>query len=492
MNLGQAVRSGATWTFIGQYTSTGLSLVAGIVLARHLEITDFGIVATARIAWEMIRMLGAAGINAKLIQQPTEVERYATASFWLNLCVATTVMLLAFATAPFAAHFFKSPQAAPIIQILGISFLLSSLGNIHSALLTKELEFRKLNLVEIASSLATSSASVLMALNGWGVWSLVLPELLASPLRVLGFWLAKPWRPRLQLELALWKDIFHYGKFFVGMTVLRYLNINGDYVIIGRTLGTAALGVYSFAYNLANWPMQNIVWTLTRVTFPAFSKLQNDFPTMREFFLTIVNVISLVVFPCFLGLICVADLLIPFIYGEKWHVAVLPLQIIVGFMLIRSIVSPSGQILKALGKPNKEFYFNAAQLLPVLGSIYLGSHFGIVGVAIAMATSVGSFALVFLWITTSEIELPLWKVALRVMPAAVCALLMCAGVLGLRQWLGTQALHPVLELLSSAAVGCVLYLVLLRVFFPQEASKLWYWIHSTFSKRPRPANGASE
>ncbi|HWP93496.1 MAG TPA: MOP flippase family protein [Thermodesulfobacteriota bacterium] len=473
MNLSQKIKSGTAWVSIAHFGSNILSLITTVILARLLLPKDFGIVAIAMVVWELVRLFGDVGIAAKLIYQQEDVDRYASAAFWLNILVALCLTLLTVLVSPLAASFYDNDMVKPILMLLALGFFLNSFGSIHSTLLTKELDFRKRSLVEIGVTTISKAITIAMAFAGYGVWSLVIPEVFSSPVRVLGFWMVCPWRPSLKFGLRYWKEIFGYGKYIFGSNLLRYLNINGDYMVIGKFLGAGELGLYTFAYNLADWPVKNIVWIVGRVAFPAFSKLQKDLGTMKEVFLKMTRLLSLVTFPLFIGLLAVANELIPVVFGEKWNRSIIPLQIIIGFTMIRSFVSPCGQIILALGRPDIDFKFNAVQVPLLLIAVLIGVSYGIIGVAIGMSLVVGLMGIVFLRLSIGLINLDLISILKVLFPALTSSLLMLFSVLALRYVLIDFGYKSYQVLLACVPFGGVMYFLALLTFFRGSFQMLW-------------------
>jgi O-antigen/teichoic acid export membrane protein len=244
-------------------------------------------------------------------------------------------------------------------------------------------------------------------------------------------------------------------------------------MVIGKLLGAYELGLYTFAYNLANWPVQNIVWVVSRVAFPAFSKLQNDLNKMKEAFLKMTRLLSLISFPLFMGLLAVANELIPFVYGEKWNRSIIPLQIIIGFTLIRSFVSPCGQIVLAKGRPDIAFKFNAFQVPLLLVAVLISVSYGIVGVAIGMSLVVGLMGLIFLRISIGLINLNLGSILKAIFPALISSSLMLFLVMTLRYILIDLEYKDYQVLLVCVPFGAVIYFLALIVFFRSSFQMLW-------------------
>lgn len=473
LSLGQKIKSGTIWAFIGQVGLQFLSLITVVVLARLLSPQDFGVVAIALAAWGIIHLFGNLGIGAKLIQEQDDFEKYASAAFWLNILIALCLSLFTIIIAPFVASFYKNDLVKPILMFLGLGFFLNSFGSTHSVLLVRELDFKKRTLVGITIGLITKTATILMAFMGYGVWSLVIPQILFSPIQVFALWKICPWRPSFEFNLLYWKRIFNFGKYMFGDELLRYINLNGDYLVIGRWLGSFELGLYTFAYRLASFPVENIAWVVSRVTFPAFSKLQNDLDKLRELFLKMIRLLSLISFPLLMGLLAMANELVPLVFGEKWNRSIIPLQIIIGFALLTSLNSLAGQIVIALGRPKIPFKFNLAQVPLVLVAILICVKYGIIGVAIAMSLVVGFFGVLFFRSAIGLIDLNVGTVLKVLFPALASSLLMLFLVLALKYVLIGLACESFQILLLCIPFGAVVYVFALITFFRSSFQMLW-------------------
>ena len=485
--LSQSIRSGLLWNFGGRIIVRILSLGVGILMARILTPEDFGIVAVAMVVWEMIALLGQMGLAAKLIHQQENVPEYANATFWLNIFVNTAIAVFAVAVAPLAAGFYNNPASQPIIQILAAGFILSAVGNTHSTLLQKSMAFKALSILDIGLTLLKNLLAVGMVLGGFGFWSLILPELFIRPVRIIALWRLEPWRPRFSLGLGYWRDIFGFGKFVFGTTLVRYLNINGDFLIIGKVLGTASLGLYKFGYGMANWPIENIVWVFGKVMFPAFAHLQNDIKEMQRLYLKITETLTIIAFPLLIGLMATADLVIPAVYGEKWRPAVLPLKIIVAFTTVRTIATLGGQILLALGLPGKEFKMNAYQVIPLLSAVLVGSRFGIVGVAAGMSLVLSGFAIWFIFITNRAMDLKMKNLFKAVTPALVSSGIMWLVIFLILRLTAGMQVDELWEILSAVFGGAATYTLCMLIFFRVASKRFIGQFYEIFAHRSRSA-----
>jgi O-antigen/teichoic acid export membrane protein len=482
-SLGAQAKVGAFWVILQQVTLRGFSFVTNVILARLLFPEDFGIVAIAMIAWEVVRLFGNLGIGAKLIHQQEEVNEYATSAFWLNVIVSFVLAVIAVAVSPYVALFYNNGLVQPILILFAIAFFVQSFGSTHLALLNKELAFKKIVLVEVVLNVLSKLCAIGMAFSGFGVWSLVIPDVLTSPFKTVAFWVLNPWRPGFRLNTRYWKNIFRFGFNYLGADLTRYLSINGDYLIVGRMLGERSLGLYTFAYNVANLPFDNVVGTMARVAFPTFSKLQGDLDRFRAFFLKITKVTSLVSFPLLVEVLVLADLIIPLVYGDKWREAILPLKIIIGFVLFRVFSSPGGQVLFALGKPEALFKFNLIQVPFLLTAVFIGSHYGIVGVALGMSLVLVAGSLVLLGISIKPIGLNFKTVLDSVFPAAVSSAFLVLALGLFKELLLAEGMGSVFSLAVLIPSGLGVYTLILFMFFRKDFSFLWNLVWNEFRAR---------
>ncbi|OGW16628.1 MAG: hypothetical protein A3G93_16505 [Nitrospinae bacterium RIFCSPLOWO2_12_FULL_45_22] len=468
MDLIAKAKAGTLWMALQEVSFRVLSFGTNIILARLLFPRDFGVVALALVAWEIIRLLGNLGIGAKLIHQQDDIEGYATAAFWLNITLAIILAVLTAIIAPYIALFYSNDLIHHILLLYSAVYIIQSLGSTHLALLNKALAFKKIALVELLITFLSKSIAITMAITGYGVWSLVIPEVILSPLKVLGLWIINPWRPSLALNISYWRDIFVFGFNFLGADLVRYLNINGDYMIIGKLLGEHSLGLYTFAYNLANLPFQAITAVAAKVAFPILSGLQDNLERFREVFLKMTKVVSLVSFPLLIELFIFSDLFVPLIYGNKWEASILPLKIIIGFVLFRTFASPGGQILFAMGRPDILFKFNLGQVPFLLTAVFIGARYGIVGAAIGMSGVLMVGTLVLLYISLRPIGLSLRTPFQAIFPAAASSGLTALSLGLLKGIFLTAGLQNYLILISLMPLGFVIYLIALSLFFRDD------------------------
>ena len=255
-------------------------------------------------------------------------------------------------------NFFREELVQPILIVSSINFIVGSFSVVPRTLFVKSLNFKKLAIVEISATFISGMLSILLAINGYGVWSLVLGGLSSSFISVLILWRLSPWRPSYKFSILHFKELFAFGSHVMGSSVLNYVDTNVDYLVVGKMIGASALGYYTLAYNLITFPLNKISTIVTRVTFPAFSIIQDDNKALQNGYLKAVRYISLITFPMLAGMFVVAPEFIVVVYGSKWAPMILPLQILCLAGALKSIGTTVGTILLSKGRADIQFKWN--------------------------------------------------------------------------------------------------------------------------------------
>ncbi|MBP9005974.1 MAG: lipopolysaccharide biosynthesis protein, partial [Candidatus Marinimicrobia bacterium] len=331
----EQAKSGVRWVGIGQVGYRILSMVSTIVLARLLMPDDFGVIALARLVLGFVMLLSAWGIDASIIVEEKRPKQIANVAFWINFGIMLVLGLLVIGISPWVKKFYDTPVLQPILIWLGLGLIFQSFELVPRTILNRDLNYKYLTVINLSVEIFAQLLVILLAIFGCGVWSLVIPQILASPLRAIPYWIKTKWRPSLYIEKSDIKQVLSFGKSILGAELIRYLNTNTDYFLIGKLLSKDKLGYYSFAFNLANWPVENIVKVINTVSLPTLAKVQSDLAEMRRLFLRMTEMVSLVTFPIFGVLVGITYELLVVIFGTKWIPAVRPLQVIVIYGIMR-------------------------------------------------------------------------------------------------------------------------------------------------------------
>ncbi len=424
----KVVRGGA-WIYGRMIVTNVVNIGVMAILARQLKPAEFGIVALATVIMRFLVILGAEGVSEFVIYDNKEgKEERAKAAFWMDLTFATAAMLVGMLLSPFIVAFYCEPSLGLILLFLLIKFPLETSSKVPDALLKKGLDFQRLMIRDTILEILISVTMVLMALSGFGVWSLIVPGFVAAPVRTLiVFWMAR-WLPGLNFHFRQWRKIFKYSANVIGGTLTSFLLTEGDTLLIGKILGSELLGLYNLAYQAVNIVPRNITAVANRLALPALSMISENADKLREAVARMQRVLALLSFPLLIGLFVLADSFVLTLYGKQWEEAVLPLRIMIVFALRYSVGGVGSALWKALGRTDISFKLGLATIPFYFSAIWLGSHYGIAGVALAITVVRTAFGLIGFEIMGRCMKQTFYQIIRPMLPALFASCIMGGSV----------------------------------------------------------------
>jgi len=321
------------------------------------------------------------GLTSAVIQKQDATEEQLSTVFFVTVVLGLVLAALTALGAPLVAAFYREPELVPITVALGGVFFIDSFVHVHAALLRKALDFKKFVLIGICSRVIASALGISLALAGFGVYALVFQRVLGALIYSGAIWMVVPWRPRTKPRLRSALGMLGFGANVTGLGMLSYLTRNMDYLLIGRFLGAASLGVYTIAYRIMLLPLRRISSQLSQVAFPAFSAVQDDKPRVRRGYLQMAQAIALVTFPAMMGVMLVAPEAIPALLGDKWQRVVPLIQILAIAGALQAVVGPTTHIFRSQGRPDLHLKYELFATPLTLLAIALGLRWGVEGVA---------------------------------------------------------------------------------------------------------------
>jgi O-antigen/teichoic acid export membrane protein len=360
------------------------------------------------------------------------------------------------ALTPLVAVFYGEPRLAPILYVMALQFLVAPLGMIPEVLLQRKLEYKKRSLIEMSSAIVASVVTLLLALSGAGVWSLVLGNLAGVAWRTVTVNIAAPFPHFPLFSLAGMRSLLGFGSTVVMSRCLWTLYMQMDVMIIGRVLGGKALGIYSVAMHLASLPVQRVTAILNQVAFPALARFQEERELIRRQLLKVFSLLSLAAFPVSWGMSATANEIVLVLLGENWQEAIFPLRALTLIMPFRTLVAFLPTVTDAIGRPQIGLQNILVSWIIMPPAFYIGCQWGITGVATAWLLAFPLTLLINAHRMLAAVELSLMTVAARIAPAAACGAVMFVAVEALRRaMLGHVA--PGAMLVAEVATGALVY-----------------------------------
>ena len=380
----KTLRSGF-WVGISSLSLNGLSFCRNIILARLLMPEIFGLMGICLMVMRGVDLFTEPGFSAALIHRQDKFEEAKDTAFTLIVIRGLILAIIVFLIAPFVAQYYERQELDMLLKAIAVVFVFRGVRNINTVAQERNLDFKKLTYLNQITTILDFSLVITLAYIYRSVWALVLGQIFSAMIGTLFSYILIPGKPKIQFNKEMAKSLFGYGKYITGLTVVLFIASEIDNAVIGKILGMELLGYYVVAYMLANIPATHISKVVSRVMFPAYSKLQNDLPALQKAYLSILKLLSSITIPVAAGIGLLAPEILKAIYGERWLPATTALQILCVFGGCRSIIAINGYLYNAIGKPNISFFISSFRLFLIMMLIYpLTKAYNLPGASIAV------------------------------------------------------------------------------------------------------------
>jgi O-antigen/teichoic acid export membrane protein len=382
MNLKDFAIKGITWTALSQIVRQGIQIFTTIILARILQPSDFGLMGMALVIIGFVNVFKDLGTSSAIIQKKEISQELLSSVFWFNIIFGSITSVIILLLAPLFAAAFNEVRLEPIVRIFVISFFATTVFSIQQALLEKKMNFRRLAWIEIFASVIGAITGLGIALNGGGVWSLVVQAVSMSLVLCALLWIQNlRWIPSLHFRMIDIKAIRSFSSNLTGFTLLNYFLRNADSFIIGRFLGASDLGLYNLALKVIILPVQNFTTVISRVMYPLYSTIAEDHAAFRHTYLKTATTIGFFTIPFFIFLMIASEEFVMLFFGEKWTAVIPLLLILTPVGLLQSLDITTGTIYLATGRTDIMLRWGLFTGVVSVCAFYFGAQWGIQGVA---------------------------------------------------------------------------------------------------------------
>ena len=381
------VLRGLLWVGASQAGGQLTRAVVAVFVARMLTPAEYGLAALALVFASLVMIFSDLALGAALIQRKSLSAVDRDTAFWATLTAGVLFTALGAGLSGPIAALYGEPDAQPLLVVLSLSFLVSALGATQQNLMLREMDFKRYESIALAGGLAGAVAAVVVAATGGGAWAIIAQQIAGVLLATGLLWRVSTWRPRWAFSWASLRDLGGFSLYLLGQRMLYYLQVNGDRFLIGRFLGTAALGIYAVAYNTMLVPASKLGAPLQRVFSPAFSRIQDETERIAAMWARVVRLLAAVSVPALAGLIVVAPDFVPLVLGDQWKEAVPVIQVLAWVGIVQAVQAINMDILLARGRSRTMFHFAIVVTVSHLLAFGVGLQWGVVGVAVAYSVS---------------------------------------------------------------------------------------------------------
>lgn len=364
------------------------AFVTRLVLAKLLFPDQFGIIGMASVFTGFVQVVNDVGIGAALVQRKDEKlrsEHFHTA-FWTGVVWSIVLYsIVSLIVGPLAARFYNEPILTSLIPTISLGILVSPMNLVHKAQLTKSMNFKRIAFIDNTSNMVSGCIALALAFLGFGVWSLAFNSVASLVIAMPLYFLATGWRPSFVWESEAFKDIFGFGIYTTGTSIVNYVINNIDYLLIGKLVSASALGAYTFAFILTDTFRGKLMAVINNVMYPLYGRKQSDLKSLKNYYLVVVNYNSLIVYPVMLIFIIFGESIIINFFGNKWVDSIEPLKILAVSVMVHMMVNSNTSLIRGMGRPEIEFklqFFKSLIFVPTL--LYGIYNHGIIGAAWAV------------------------------------------------------------------------------------------------------------
>jgi len=454
-DLDKVLVRGVAWTAAVKWLTQVFTWGTTVVVARLLLPSDYGLVGMAAIYINLFTLFSEFGIGTAVVTLQDLTEDQISQLNTLSLILGLLGSIISAAAAIPLGRFFHAPNLPLVVIVLSCGFIVSGIRTVPYSLLQKELRFKVLAVIEGLQGAVQALVTLVLAFLGFGYWALVLGILSFS---VTPTGLVLIWRRHSFAfpKFSSIRKVIHYSRhILIGRLCWASFN-DSDFIVAGRVLGEAPLGVYTLAWTLAHTPLEKLTTLVNRVTPSVFAKIQTDPDALRRYLRNITGGMALIIFPVTIGMALVAPEFVPLLLGPKWIGVVIPLEVLVLHALVRSNVILLTPLLNVIGEERLVMWNSIVAMIILPISFYIGSRWGTVGIAAGWVvvyplTQIPLFSRIF-----RRIHLPRSEYLATMWPALSGCAVMAIFVVTLKSITnGVWPLHA--RLIAEILVGIIVY-----------------------------------
>jgi len=382
----KAVNSGII-TIIEQVIRLLLQVVSTSVLARHITPDSYGLVSMVAVVTNFVTIFKDVGLSIITIQKEKITESEASNLFWINVALSVALGIIVVLISPAVSWFYERSELTLITIFMGVSLTISGLSIQHQALLKRHLRFDSILVINLASYFVSVVVMVIMAVCGYEYITLVVGTLVQNILMVLITFYYCRWMPKKYDKSTKINSMVKFGVNVTTFEFVNYFTRNLDNILIGKFWGSAALGLYSKAYQIVYLPINNIRNPINSVAMPVMSRAASDAERFRKYFKMQTVILSIIVIPLMTGMFVNAHDIILLLFGPDWINMEFVFKVLALVATFQPVFGARGAAFMSLGRSDLYLKTGLLGSFCVIVSFIIGVNFGIEGVAIAYACS---------------------------------------------------------------------------------------------------------
>ncbi|WP_185817029.1 lipopolysaccharide biosynthesis protein [Hymenobacter metallilatus] len=456
-NLTTAAVHGVKWTTAATLITAVLQMGYTATMARLLSPAAFGLVALAGVILRFGSYFAQMGMEQAIIQKPELTRADIRAAFTSSVALGVLFAGLLVLAAPLAAGIVRQPEVVPVVRVLAVGLCLTGLNATALSLLRRHMRFRTLAIIELVSYiLSYGGLGIVLAFQGWGVWSLVAATIGQGLLTTLLSYLAERHAVQPLFHWETYRPLVAYGSRMSAISFLEFVTGSLDTLLIGRLLGAAALGIYSRGWMLIGLPVYLLTTSVSKVVFPSFSQVQADRPRLRAVYLSSITLIAALVIPICAGAAVAAPEIVRVMLGPDWGAAVPILRVVCAAFGMSMVTMFAGVVCDATATLTPKLWLNLFYAVLLTGLFYGLSRYGLLGVAAAVVAGEVIRTVLYLLLMRRVLAVATAEVMGAYVPGLLAGALVAAGIAGTRLLLPPGTVPAAALLVTEMLAGGLL------------------------------------
>lgn len=375
--LKQKTISGVAWSGIDNMVQYGVSFVVSIVLARLLTPDDYGLLGIIAIFTAICTALINGGFQNALIRKKTVTDDDYSTAFLVNFGMSLLLYAIIFVCAPLIALYFEREELVLLTRVSSISMIISALAIVQQTRLTKLIDFKTQTKITMIASVSSGVIGIVMAIMGYGVWSLVTQQLTSQTIRSISLWIYNHWAPNLKFSCASFNELFGFGWKIMVSGLLETIWKELSQVVVGKFYSPATLGQFTRAKQFSQLFSSNLTSVIQRVTFPVLSNIQDDKARMVSAYRRIIKTTMFITAVSMFFLGSISEPLLYCLIGPKWDEAATYLPLICMSGSLYPLHAINLNMLQVQGRSDLFLGLEIAKKIIGLGPLFVGAFVGI-------------------------------------------------------------------------------------------------------------------
>ncbi|MFD1096358.1 lipopolysaccharide biosynthesis protein [Salegentibacter chungangensis] len=462
MSLKKQAAIGLVWTFAQQFGNQLIGFIISVVLARILMPKEFGLIGMIAVFVAVGNALLHGGLTKSLIRGENLDNRDYSTVFYFNLLASILVYTFIYFLAPFIADFYGHSVLTEIVRVYCLTFIISGLSAVQLARLTKKMDFKTQTIIAIPAAIIGGIVGVVLAIYGFGVWSLVWSSLVTAAASSIQLWIYSSWYPAFCFDRKKFRTHFNYGYKLTLSELLDRVFKNIFLIAIGKYFSATQVGLYTRAETMNQLPVKNISRALDKVTFPLFVSIQNDDERLKRVYKKIMQMVVFLVTPILVFLAILAEPVFRFLFTEKWLPAVPYFQILCVTGILYPLHSYNLDVLNVKGRSDLFLKLEVVKKVVILITLVITIPFGIIALLYGqVAISVIAF-FINAHYTGRYIKYTALQQLVDVLPSILLALVAGSIVYSVDSF-GLMEQADILRIIISGLSGLLFYILMAYV-----------------------------